>query len=302
MSENNEETVVVSDKVLILFRVKLLNSSETQIFKGDPGIYCPGKKIIVPGKYGRDLGRILARMETTPRGEDYPEIIRLATAKDMERYKEFQDKEMEALIICREKVAARGLDMKLVAAHYLLDEPKVLFFFTAESRVDFRELVKDLVAVFRMRIELRQIGVRDESRILGGLAVCGREYCCHGITDKLKSVSIKMVKEQNLSLNSMKISGPCGRLLCCLAYEYDFYNEMKRKLPSEGTRIRHEKEEFRVSEVNILSQRIILSSNEGRVLNLSLENVKYSKEREAWMLVDVENEGSLPDSGKQSGI
>ena len=290
MRESKGESAGTADKSMVLFRVKLLNSSETQVFRGDPAVYCPGKKVIIPGKYGRDLGRILSRTEVSSRGDLCPEIIRPASDKDLQKFREFQDKEMEALIICREKVAARGLDMKLVAAHYLLDEPKVLFFFTAEARVDFRELVKDLVSVFRMRIELRQIGVRDESRILGGLAVCGREYCCHGITDKLKSVSIKMVKEQNLSLNSMKISGPCGRLLCCLAYEYDFYNEMKRKLPSEGTRIRHEKEEFRVNEVNILSQRIVLTSTEGRVLNLSLENVKYSREKEAWMLLGVEPE------------
>jgi len=290
LRESKGESAGTADKSMVLFRVKLLNSSETQVFRGDPAVYCPGKKVIIPGKYGRDLGRILSRTEVSSRGDLCPEIIRPASDKDLQKFREFQDKEMEALIICREKVAARGLDMKLVAAHYLLDEPKVLFFFTAEARVDFRELVKDLVSVFRMRIELRQIGVRDESRILGGLAVCGREYCCHGITDKLKSVSIKMVKEQNLSLNSMKISGPCGRLLCCLAYEYDFYNEMKRKLPSEGTRIRHEKEEFRVNEVNILSQRIVLTSTEGRVLNLSLENVKYSREKEAWMLLGVEPE------------
>ncbi|MDR1893306.1 MAG: hypothetical protein LBQ61_01270, partial [Spirochaetales bacterium] len=233
-----DETPAYPPGTLLSFRVKLLNSSEVQIFSGDPALYKPGDKVIVPGKYGRDLGKILARAGAPGKAEGAA-ILRGAGEKDLQKFRENRKKEMSALLICREKIAARGLDMKLVAAHYLLDEPKALFFFTAESRVDFRELVKDLVGIFRMRIELRQVGVRDESRILGGLAVCGRSFCCHGITDKLRSVSIKMVKEQNISLNSMKISGPCGRLLCCLAYEYDFYSEFKKRLPPEGSRISH---------------------------------------------------------------
>ncbi|MBI9103343.1 MAG: hypothetical protein JEY99_13075 [Spirochaetales bacterium] len=274
------------------YRIKLLNSSETQILGGEKDSYPQGSFVIVNSKYGRDLAKILSPVETKPKGDESQKILRAATDKEVAKFKENQGREEEALRICREKVAGRGLDMKLVAAHYLLDEPKVLFFFTAESRVDFRELVKDLVAVFRMRIELRQIGVRDESRILGGLAVCGRAYCCHSITDKLRSVSIKMVKEQNLSLNSMKISGPCGRLLCCLAYEYDFYNEIKKTLPSVGTRVRLEKEEFRVRDVNVLSQKITLNSNEGRTLEIKHDQMKYSKENERWMLVNID-EGEL---------
>ncbi len=272
------------------YRIKLLNSSETQILCGTRDEYLQGDHVIVQSKYGRDLARILSPLKTKPKGDEVSKIIRKATPGELEKFRENKVKEEEALVICREKIKSRGLDMKLVAAHYLLDEPKVLFFFTAESRVDFRELVKDLVAVFRMRIELRQIGVRDESRILGGLAVCGRAYCCHGITDKLRSVSIKMVKEQNLSLNSMKISGPCGRLLCCLAYEYDFYNETKKKLPSVGTRISYNKEEFKVRDINILSQKMLLSSNEGRSVDIKLDQIKYSKEKECWTLLDFESE------------
>ena len=143
-------------------------------------------------------------------------------------------REERAFALCREKIEARGLEMKLVSAHYLLDEQKILFFFTAENRVDFRELVKDLVSVFKMRIELRQIGVRDEARVVGGLGICGRALCCNAITDKLRPVSIKMAKEQNLTLNSMKISGPCGRLLCCLSYEFDVYREARQTLPVHG--------------------------------------------------------------------
>jgi cell fate regulator YaaT (PSP1 superfamily) len=158
--------------------------------------------------------------------------------------------------------------MKLVSVHYLLDEPKILFFFTAENRVDFRELVKDLVAIFRMRIELRQIGVRDESRVVGGLGVCGRGYCCNMVSDKLKPVSIKMAKDQNLSLNSMKISGPCGRLLCCLAYEHTFYSEQRRLIPQEGCRISYDGDFWKVSEVNIAAGKISLGAEDGRILQM----------------------------------
>jgi cell fate regulator YaaT (PSP1 superfamily) len=156
--------------------------------------------------------------------------------------------------------------MKLVSLHYLLEDQKILFFFTAEIRVDFRELVKDLVNVFKTRIELRQIGVRDEARVVGGLGVCGRGYCCHAVSDKLRPVSIKMAKDQNLSLNSMKISGPCGRLLCCLSYEHGFYNEQRRLIPQEGVRVSHGDTVWKVTEVNVVTGRIKLGSEDGRII------------------------------------
>ncbi len=209
-------------------------------------------------------------------------IDRLATPTDMNRYQEFQAKEDEAMKICREKIALHKLDMKLVTAHFLLGEPKIIFFFTADVRVDFRELVKDLVSVFRIRIELRQIGVRDESRVLGGLAVCGRDFCCHSVTDKLNPVSIKMAKEQNLSLNSMKISGPCGRLLCCLSYEFDFYVEEKKQYPPEGSRLKVGFDLMKITEVNILSKRISLSGAEGRMLSIPCSAVFFNEETSRW--------------------
>ncbi len=209
-------------------------------------------------------------------------IESVATPADHSRFAELSEMEEEALILCREKVQAHGLDMKLVSAHYLFGEPKIIFFFTAASRVDFRELVKDLVSVFRIRIELRQIGVRDESRLLGGLAVCGRDFCCHAITDKLNPVSIKMAKEQNLSLNSTKISGPCGRLLCCLSYEYDFYYEEKRKLPQEGSRLKIEHELMKIVDVNILSRKISLIGAEGRHVTIPFSAVYHNDETSRW--------------------
>ncbi|NLK14503.1 MAG: hypothetical protein GX313_07140 [Spirochaetales bacterium] len=209
-------------------------------------------------------------------------IDRLATPSDLARYQELCSQEDEAMRICREKIAERNLDMKLVTTHFLLGEPKIIFFFTADVRVDFRELVKDLVSIFKIRIELRQVGVRDESRVLGGLAVCGRDYCCHQMTDTLNPVSIKMAKEQNLSLNSMKISGPCGRLLCCLSYEFDFYNEEKQNYPARGSRLKVGGDLMKVTEVNILSKQVTLSGSEGRVANLPQAALFFNDHANRW--------------------
>lgn len=252
------------------YKVKVIHSSETQVCSWDSGALESDTQVIVVSRYGKDLGKVLGRLCCNRIGDKsgLSEIVRVATEKDVNNFEKNRERENEALELCRKKIQARKLDMKLVSAHFLNDESKVLFFFTADERVDFRALVKDLVSEFRMRIELRQIGVRDESRVIGGLAVCGRPYCCHQITDKLRPVSIKMAKEQNLSLNSLKISGPCGRLLCCLSYEYDFYKEEKGKLPSEGSRVTIKDTPFRVQEVNLLSKSIRLSAQDGRIRDL----------------------------------
>jgi len=288
-SENREaENPAPEEKEASYILVKFLTSSETQLCINTTGEDLRhGEYLIVPSRYGKDMAVYLGKVRNLEAytSEDAVEIVRIAAPEDIEIYKSNLKKEEEALEICREKVKKHKLDMKLVSAHYLVDEPKILFFFTADARVDFRELVKDLVSVFKMRIELRQIGVRDESRVLGGLAVCGRNYCCNGITDKLNPVSIKMAKEQNLSLNSMKISGPCGRLLCCLSYEYDFYREEKSALPQEGGRIRIDGDEFKVMDVNILVKKIRLQSRDGRVLELPFENFKKDKETGTWKAV-----------------
>lgn len=211
-------------------------------------------------------------------------VDHLATPTEMAHWNDNTAREESALEICRSKINKRHLNMKLITAHFLLCEPKVIFFFTSDERVDFRDLVKDLVAVFKMRIELRQVGVRDESRLLGGLSVCGRDYCCHCISDKGQPVSIKMAKEQNLSLNSMKISGPCGRLLCCLAYEYDYYVEEKAGCPAEGTKLRIDHELWRVSEVNILSRKLLLTASEGRSLYIPFEEVTLDSQTGHWVV------------------
>ena len=162
-------------------------------------------------------------------------VIRIATSTDKENAEKNRAKEGDALEICRQKVADHGLDMKLVGAEYSFDGTKTTFFFTSDGRVDFRELVKDLAAVFHNRIELRQIGVRDEAKMVGGLGICGRPYCCKAFMDDFAPVSTKMAKTQNLSLNPTKISGSCGRLMCCLRYEQDAYEDLIKRIPKAGT-------------------------------------------------------------------
>lgn len=213
---------------------------------------------------------------------DIPWISHMATPEEIKRFNDNVEEEKNAIAVCKEKISKQKLEMKLVAAHFLLCEPKVLFFFTAEERVDFRELVKDLVAVFKMRIELRQIGVRDEARVLGGLSVCGRDFCCHCVSDKLDPVTIKMAKEQNLSLNSMKISGPCGRLLCCLSFENEFYVTEKQSYPQEGTKLKVGQEFVKVSEINILTKKVTVIGEEGQSFPIPREEIYFSDKNERW--------------------
>ena len=271
-----EELVIAGENLGTLtqdtpvYRLRLVYSRETFHAAWSGETLEPGTTVLVPTRYGRDLAEVIGPIQKKP-GQTPPVITwieRLAGADDTSKAAYHRQQEKEAFKICKEKIVSHKLEMKLVSVHYLLEEPKILFFFTAESRVDFRELVKYLVSIFKTRIELRQIGVRDESRVLGGLGVCGRAYCCHAVSDKLKPVSIKMAKDQNLSLNSMKISGLCGRLLCCLAYEHSFYSEQRRLIPSEGTKINWNNSYWKVVEVNVVMGKIKLSNDEGRVVQL----------------------------------
>jgi len=196
-----------------------------------------GDHVIVETARGVEYGTVVGAPREVPDEEvvqPLKEVIRIATKKDDEQEAKNKDKEKEAFKICLEKIANRGLEMKLIDAEYTFDNNKVLFYFTADGRVDFRELVKDLASVFRTRIELRQIGVRDETKIRGGIGICGRPLCCHTHLSDFIPVSIKMAKEQNLSLNPTKISGVCGRLMCCLKHEEDTYEEINKRLPGVG--------------------------------------------------------------------
>ncbi|MDE5897825.1 MAG: hypothetical protein K2H09_00965 [Treponemataceae bacterium] len=268
-----------------LFCLKLSYSCENVYARNEKKLDIkPGDFVIAPTRYGRDMARVLGTSKK-PMGVKLSDIVvidRKATKEDIARVEENKQKEAEAFRIFREKVADHNLDMKLISVHFLADEQKALFFFSSENRVDFRKLVKDLVSVFRMRIELRQIGVRDESRIVGGLGVCGRSFCCHGISDKLRPVSIKMAKDQNLSLNSMKISGQCGRLLCCLSYEFDWYSEARKKLPSEGIHLHYDGTNFKITEVNPLSSMIKMLGEDGRLLEVNAR--RFVKEGGKWKI------------------
>lgn len=248
-----------------VYRLRLLYSNETFLAVWNGEVLESGGMVLVSTRYGRDLAQIIGAIEK--HGQPLAEIARIerpASPEDLEKNRIHREQEKETFAVCRQKIREHGLEMKLVSVHYLLEEPKILFFFTAENRVDFRDLVKDLVGIFKSRIELRQIGVRDESRVVGGLGVCGRCYCCHSVSDKLKPVSIKMAKDQNLSLNSIKISGPCGRLLCCLAYEHLFYNEQRKLIPPEGCKIPWDGSLWKVAEVNIVLGKIRLGTEDGR--------------------------------------
>ena len=286
--EDSEESQVIESDIVVdypLYHIKLEYSSETLYARTPNNIPLkPGEYVITPTRYGKDLALVLGQSKK-PIGikqADIVQIDRKATADDMVKRDELKKKEKDAFPIFKEKVALHKLDMKLVDTHFLFDEPKVLFFFSSDNRVDFRELVKDLVSVFKMRIELRQIGVRDESRITGGLGVCGRPFCCHGVSDKLRPVSIRMAKDQNLSLNSMKISGQCGRLLCCLSYEFDWYNEARRNLPNEGIHIFYDGTNFRITEVNPLTNMVKMSGDDGRLLEINAK--RFVHENGKWKI------------------
>ena len=282
VSEESLEGVVFDEP---LFYLKLAYSCESIYATNDKNINIEvNDYVIVPTRYGKDMAKVLGLSEK-PIGikqSDVVAIERKATEEDLAKAEENKQKEKDAFKIFKEKVAYHKLDMKLITVHFLIDEPKALFFFSSDNRVDFRELVKDLVSVFKMRIELRQIGVRDESRIIGGLGVCGRPFCCHGVSDKLRPVSIRMAKDQNLSLNSMKISGQCGRLLCCLSYEFDWYNEARKKLPSEGIHVYYDGTNFKITEVNLLTSMVKMMGDDGRLLEVNAK--RFVKDNNKWKI------------------
>lgn len=222
----------------------------------DPAV---GDKVIVETSRGIECGEVVMESHEVEDERIVPPlkpVIRVATEKDLKIVEMNHQKEQTASRICQEKILAHKLDMKLVDVECTFDNSKLLFYFTAENRVDFRELVKDLASVFRTRIELRQIGVRDEAKMLGGLGVCGRPFCCKTFLNEFQPVSIKMAKEQGLSLNPTKISGTCGRLMCCLKYEQDFYEEQLKITPKVGAYVKTPDFKGYVEEVNIFTGKL----------------------------------------------
>jgi cell fate regulator YaaT (PSP1 superfamily) len=248
-------------------KVQYFNSGELEIDSGNP--------VIVETNDGLEYGIVrgdIKEVSDNEFGRSIHKILRVATDGDTERYEEGLEKREEAMDACREKINQRGLDMKLIDADFAFDGSKLVFYFTAEERVDFRELVKDLAGTFHKRIELRQVGVRDEAKMLGGMGCCGRPLCCSGWMQHFEPVSIKMAKVQNLSLNPIKISGSCGRLMCCLKYENDIYQEMRKGMPNTGEVVDTPDGKARVIESNIL-----LSSVKARLIEESRTNESPEK-------------------------
>ena len=242
-----------------------------------------GKHVIVETARGVEYGSVVVgtkEVEDKKVVQPLKPVIRIATAEDDAREAANRQKEKEAFRICQEKIKKHGLEMKLIQAEYTFDNNKVLFYFTADGRIDFRELVKDLASVFRTRIELRQIGVRDETKILGGVGICGRSLCCHSHLSEFVPVSIKMAKEQNLSLNPTKISGCCGRLMCCLKNEQETYEELNKKLPGNGDTVTTpDGAQGTVQSVNVLRQKVkvvvTLDGDEKEIREYPVEELKF---------------------------
>ena len=243
-----------------------------------------GNYVIVDTARGLDLGEVVLAPRETPDNPDVEilkKVIRVATEQDIQHGIENRIKEREAFTICQKKISEHKLEMKLVSVEYPFDGSKILFYFTANGRVDFRSLVKDLASVFKMRIELRQIGVRDEAKMLGGLGPCGRTICCGSFLSQFQPVSIKMAKEQNLSLNPTKISGVCGRLMCCLKYEQDHYEQTRKRMPRIGRTVNTPDGAGPVTELNIVKETVFVRLTNGdtsEIKEYSLESITKTTE------------------------
>jgi cell fate regulator YaaT (PSP1 superfamily) len=250
-----------------------------KIYYFSPGTFQleKGESVIVETSRGVEFGRVVIGMKTVGDNDvvlPLKQVIRTATEKDKLIVQENIEAAKKAFDVCAEKISLHELDMKLVDVEYTFDRNKVLFYFTADGRIDFRELVKDLAAVFRTRIELRQIGVRDEAKMLGGIGPCGRVLCCSSFLGDFEPVSIKMAKDQSLSLNPAKISGLCGRLMCCLKYENDMYESAKQELPDIGKKIKTPEGKGKVVGLNLLERIIQVELFEGeRVVEYTMDEL-----------------------------
>ncbi|HPO36285.1 MAG TPA: stage 0 sporulation family protein [Syntrophales bacterium] len=251
---------------------------EGKVYYFDPGELAlkKGDAVICETDQGLVFGQVVSEIREAADEavtETLKPIVRKATEDDLQILKENQVLEQKAYEFCRERIKSRALPMKLVATEYLFDRTKIIFYFTAENRVDFRELVKDLVQQYRTRIELRQIGARQETRILKGLGICGREVCCATLLQNLDRVSVKMAKEQNMALNPEKISGLCGRLMCCLAYEYETYQELKKRMPKCGKVITTPAGQGKVIRQDVLKEEIALEMEDGNIKTIKIEEL-----------------------------
>ena len=271
----------------------------------------PGDHVIVETARGVEYGTVVLgpkEVEDKQVVQPLKDVIRMATQKDDAKEESNRKKEKEAYQICVKKIRAHQLEMKLIDVEYTFDNNKILFYFTADGRIDFRELVKDLAAIFKTRIELRQIGVRDETKILGGIGICGRPLCCHTYLSEFAPVSIKMAKEQNLSLNQTKISGVCGRLMCCLKNEQETYEELNKKLPGLGDTVTTpDGLQGTVQSVNVLRQRvkvIVEINDEKEIQEFPVDELKFRPRKKKVKVSDKELKelGNLEDKKGDSKL
>lgn len=251
-----------------------------------------GDKAIVETIRGVECGEVVIAnrmVEDSEITSELKSVIRIATPQDLEQVKKNEKKEKDAFEICLQKIKNRKLDMNLIDVEFTFDNNKILFYFTAETRVDFRELVKDLAAIFRTRIELRQIGVRDEAKILGGLGICGREFCCKGCLGEFQPVSIKMAKEQGLSLNPTKISGTCGRLMCCLKYEQNCYEEFLKITPKVGAYVKMPNDvNGYVEDVNLITGKLKVRPDSDNAVSVTLDRSEVTIIKDSVIKVNKE--------------
>ena len=255
--------------------VRLMNGRCEEFDAADLSLHA-GDPVAADSEKGLALGKLLSAPQQKEKRfflKSPRKIVRKATPEDLEQFERNRILEKEAFEFCLQKIKERGLNMKLVKTEVLLDRSKTLFYFTAEKRVDFRELVRDLAAQFKMRIEMRQIGVRDEAKMVSGIGSCGRELCCAKFLNRFDLVSIKMAKEQNLALNPLKISGCCGRLMCCLAYEFPTYVELKKNLPKIGKHVVTRSGKGKIIRQNVLDQTVTVELEEGGEVTVDASNI-----------------------------
>lgn len=252
--------------------VRLRDSGQTYLYNATDLDAKEGDYVIIEHDRGLDYGQIIfpkdAVLDATSK-ETIKKIVRVATDRDLKQIEENRGKSKEAFNTCLKKIKEHKLDMKLVQAEYSFDRTKIIFYFTASGRVDFRNLVKDLAKIFKARIELRQIGVRDEAKLFGGFGPCGRELCCAKFLKDFEPVTIKMAKEEGLPLNPPKISGLCGRLMCCLSFEYETYKILSKGLPREGERIHTPEGKGKVISINVFKRTATVELEDGTQIEMS---------------------------------
>ncbi|MDD5432250.1 MAG: stage 0 sporulation family protein [Candidatus Omnitrophica bacterium] len=263
-----------------MIHVRLRDAGQVQFYNPNGIVLKEGDYVIIEHDRGVDYGQVVSPNEAVEEDaskEPIKKIIRLAKEGDIKQIEENRVKAKEAFNSCLKKIDEHKLDMKLVQAEYSFDRTKIVFYFTANGRVDFRNLVKDLAKIFKARIELRQIGVRDEARIIGGFGSCGRELCCAKFLKDFQPVTIKMAKEEGLPLNQTKISGLCGRLMCCLSFEYETYKMLSKGLPREGEHINTIKGKGKVISVNVFKRSATVQLEDGILFEVSFKEKEHGK-------------------------